>query len=246
MVQVMMKTFVLFLLVSSVALAGGECAEVGPAQSKWSVAAVGGTQGVGMSVGYRMNEYVGFRLRGAVMDYNQFDDWSGSQSTVKLNGDNAGLLVDIYPFGGKFYISAGLTVSECNMRYKRRFTMPAGGQIDTMVGSQRWIINGDAEISGKYEWNHLQPYLGIGYADTIGESGLFYYAVDLGINYMGSGNLRVGHAGNIRYEKEYGLKIAIGSHQVESFIREDGRDFFKIADNLHVYPVLQLSVGLRF
>ena len=51
---------------------------------------------------------VGFRLRGAVMDYNQFDDWSGSQSTVKLNGDNAGLLVDIYPFGGKFYISVGL------------------------------------------------------------------------------------------------------------------------------------------
>ena len=58
--------------------------------------------------------------------------------------------------------------------------------------------------------------------------------------------MRVGHAGNIGYKNEYGQNIAIGSHQVESFIREDGRDFFKIADNLHVYPVLQLSVGLRF
>ena len=63
--KLMMKSFVLFLLVSGVAFAGGECAEVEPAQSKWSVAAVGGTQGVGISVGYRMNEYVGFRLRGA-------------------------------------------------------------------------------------------------------------------------------------------------------------------------------------
>lgn len=109
-----MRTIVLSIVAVSYAYAGTPC--VAPAAAlpqqtnSWSVAAVGGTQGVGMSVGYRMNEYVGFRLRGAV------------------NGQN----------------------------------------------------------------------------------------------------------------------IAIGAHQVESFIREDGRDFFKIADNLHVYPVRQLSVGLRF
>lgn len=41
----------------------------------------------------------------------------GNQHTrLNLNGDNAGFLVDIYPFGGKFY----LTFCESTMRREGR------------------------------------------------------------------------------------------------------------------------------
>ena len=33
---------------------------------------------------------------------------------------------------------------------------------------------------------------------------------------------------------------------MEESIRKEGRDFFKIADDLSVYPVIQFAIGARF
>ena len=74
-----------------------------------SIAATGGTQGLGVSIGYRFNPYIGLRLRGATLGYDSTETWGNQRTRLSINGDNAGILVDIYPFGGKFYVCAGLT-----------------------------------------------------------------------------------------------------------------------------------------
>ena len=105
----------------------------------------------------------------------------------------------------------------------------------------------EAEIHGKYSWNHAQPYIGIGYQDSLFGSSTFYYSLDLGINFMGSGNLTVSGSDNLRFRDPATNEMKPATEAVmEESIRKEGRDFFKIADDLSVYPVIQFSIGARF
>lgn len=214
----------------------------------FSVALSGGTQGLGGSIGYRVSPHLGFRLQGAVLGYEQTDHWHCGRSRLQLNGNNAGLLMDIYPFGGNFYLTAGLCLSETNMRYKHNYTKSTGGELNIRIGQLDCILtqNNSAAISARYDWNHIQPYIGIGYSGSIENYEHFYYAIDLGLNYIGNGKYRVSHRGNLRYPDANNLRHNITDDQLKVAIRQEERSFFKIADKLHFYPVLQLSVGLRF
>jgi hypothetical protein len=184
-----------------------------------------------------------------MLSYEQNENWSDSQAQLKLYGDNVGLLVDIFPGEGNFYVTAGLNFSENKMRCRSRIDRKPGMVGTATVGGIEYsIIEGThAEINGKYGWNHAQPYIGIGYQDSLLGSSTFYYSLDLGINFMGNGNLTVGSSGNLNYRDTTTDQMKPVTNSVlEESIRKEGRDFFKIADDLCVYPVLQLGIGARF
>ena len=208
-----------------------------------------GTQGAGVSLGYKLTPSVRLRLRGAMLSYEQNENWSDSLGQLKLYGDNVGLLVDIFPGEGNFYITAGLNFSENKMRCHSRIDRKPGMVGTATVGGIEYsIIEGThAELNGKYSWNHAQPYIGIGYQDEIFDSSTFYYSLDLGVNFMGSGNLTVSGSDNLRYRNPATNEMKPATEAVmEESIRKEGRDFFKIADDLNVYPVIQFAIGARF
>ena len=208
-----------------------------------------GTQGAGVSLGYKLNPSVRLRLRGAMLSYEQNENWSDSQAQLTLNGDNVGLLVDLYPGDGNFYITAGLNFSENKVRCSSRIDRKPGMVGTATVGGIEYSITegSHAEINGKYSWNHAQPYIGIGYQDDLFDSSTFYYSLDLGINFMGSGNLTVSGSNNLRYQDTATGEWKPATEAVmEKSIRKEGRDFFKIADDLNVYPVVQFAIGARF
>ena len=208
-----------------------------------------GTQGAGVSLGYKLSPSVRLRLRGAMLSYEQNENWSDSQGQLKLYGDNVGLLVDIFPGEGNFYITAGLNFSENKMRCRSRIDRKPGMVGTATVGGIEYsIIEGThAELNGKYSWNHAQPYIGIGYQDDLFDSSSFYYSLDLGVNFMGSGNLTVSGSDNLRYHDTATGEWKPATEAVmEESIRKEGRDFFKIADDLNVYPVVQFAIGARF
>ena len=103
------------------------------------------------------------------------------------------------------------------------------------------------EISGQYSWDKLQPYIGIGYTETITVSYPLYYSTVLGINYMGSSKFRTGNKGHFTCQNPRWLTIREATdEQINAAVRREGRDFFRFTDRLRIYPVLQLSVGLQF
>ena len=208
-----------------------------------------GTQGAGVSIGYKLNPGVRLRLRGAVLGYSANEDWGDSDARLNIFGNNVGLLVDIFPGEGNFYISAGLNFSESKMRCRSRIYREPGMAANAIVGGTEYsVTDGDfADINGKYSWNHAQPYIGIGYQDSLLDCSTFYYSVDFGINFMGSGDLTVSSSGNLRYREPATNQLKPATDAVlEDSIRKEGRDFFKIADDLCVYPVLQFALGARF
>lgn len=214
-----------------------------------SIDITAGTQGAGISLGYKINPSVRLRLRGAMLNYSANENWSDSDAQLKLYGNNVGLLVDIFPGEGNFYISAGLNFSENKMRCKARMYREPGMATNATIGGVEYSMTegNEAEIHGKYSWNHAQPYIGIGYQDSLLGSSTLYYSLDLGINFMGSGNLTVGSSGNLKYRDTATNQMKpVTNEIIEKSIRQEGRDFFKIADDLCVYPVLQLGIGAQF
>ena len=215
----------------------------------FSMAASAGTLGLGGSIGYRFNPHFGIRLRGAALSYHRTETWGSEKTRLQLNGDNAGLMLDYYPFGGKLYFTAGLTLSESNMRYRAQFYRKPGGDYHIHMGGFNFQLVDDTrgEISGTCSWNKLQPYLGIGYTDLIWSDYPLYYSLDLGLNYMGSGKLRTATHGHfIHKDPATNQWSEVTPAQIEAALRREGRDFFKIANRLHFYPVVQFSIGLQF
>ncbi len=239
-----MKAALLFALATLCALPS-----LGKNEQNLSFDINAGTQGAGASIGYKINPGVRLRLRGAMLGYSANEDWGDSDTHLNIYGNNVGLLVDIFPGEGNFYISAGLNFSESKMRCRSRIYRKPGMAANAIVGGTEYsVTDGDfADINGKYSWNHAQPYIGIGYQDSLPGSSIIYYSVDFGINFMGSGDLTVSSSGNLRYREPATNQFKPATDAVlEDSIRKEGRDFFKIADDLCVYPVLQFALGARF
>ena len=239
-----MKTALLFALATLCALPS-----LGQNAQNMSFDINAGTQGAGISFGYRINPGVRLRLRGAMLNYSKDESWGDSDARLKIYGNNVGLLVDIFPGEDNFYISAGLNFSESKMRCRARIYRDPGMSANKVVGGVEYdVIRGDyADISGKYSWNHVQPYVGIGYQDSLFGCDSLYYSVDLGLNFMGNGDLSVSSSGHLRYkDTSDGVFKPATDDVLEKSIRKEGRDFFKIADDLCVYPVLQVAIGARF
>lgn len=200
-----------------------------------------GTLGAGMDVGYQFNPYFKARLRGAFLGFDYDDSWDGGKADAKLkyNGHNVGVLVDCHPWGGSFHVTAGLTLSGMNAKLD---VTNASGDQQIAVGDDVYGFSSDAAIHAKYQWDRVQPYLGIGWSSDGEGDRSWYFSVDLGVNFIGSGDFTIGHSGDIRT----GLGAQATSAELERSVRAEGKDFFKIADHLTVYPVVQLGAGYRF
>ncbi len=214
-----------------------------------------GTQGIGLSLGYEFNEHLKLRLRGAYLSYSHDEDWGNgakgitTQGKMDFDGSNIGLILDYHPFAGHFHVSGGLNFADTKLKLDAQLNQAYGAGISEGTyefGGITYRATGSSgNVHGKYSWNTVQPYLGIGWSsDGDGDRSL-YFSIDLGVNFMGNGSLSVGSSSNIETWNGTSWQKA-SSADLEHSVREEGKDFFKIADDLFVYPVLQIGVGYRF
>lgn len=214
-----------------------------------------GTQGIGLSIGYEFNQHFKLRMRGAYLAYDYDDDWGNgadgltAKGKMDFDGSNVGLILDYHPFGGRFHVSGGLNFADTKVKIDSNLNAATGadgseGTYD--FGGVTYRAAGNSgNIHGKYSWNTVQPYLGIGWSsDGDGDRSL-YFSIDLGVNFIGNGSLSVGASDNIQAWNGTDWEKASNA-TIEHSVREEGKDFFKIADDLFVYPVLQIGMGYRF
>lgn len=218
-----------------------------------------GTQGIGFDIGYEFNKYIKLRFRSAFLSYT-FNDTFGDGTNeadveIKLNGNNSGLLLDVHPFGGSFRITTGLNFNPLSITAFA--TMDAQGldlsQYGDKVyswGGHDYRVNGEkgdsAWVDGKYKWRTVQPYFGIGWSSDGDGDRSVYFHFDLGVNFMGSGSFSICSGGPIEQRSDGGDWVPVDNGVLRDSVMEEGKDFFKIADKLYVYPVLQLGLGVRF
>lgn len=214
-----------------------------------------GTQGIGFNAGYEFNRYLKLRFRASWLGYKYEDTWNDMDMSAKLNGNSTGLLLDVHPFAGAFHISAGFNFAplsvEAHGSMNNLSQYGLAGKTYTLGNTDYRLKPGvdSGWVKGEYKWRTCQPYLGIGWSSNgDGDRGL-YFSFDLGVNFMGSGNLSVSASSGIE-EKPTGAPDTMYKDMDSSSLREslleEGKDIFKIADKIFVYPVLQIGIGYRF
>lgn len=208
-----------------------------------------GTQGIGMDLGYEFNKYLKLRVRGAYLGYSYEDTWSDVDVELELNGSNFGVILDTHPFGNGFRISTGLNFSGLSIEANGSMALDnydLAGKTYNLGGTEYRVVGSDGYVNAEYKWNRVQPYIGIGWSsDGEGDREVFF-SFDLGINFIGTGNLSIGVSDNVEMQNPDGSWSKADTSTAERSLREEGKDFFKIADDLCVYPVLQLGMGFRF
>lgn len=209
-----------------------------------------GTLGAGFSVGYEFNKYLKTRVRAGFLSYDYDDTWSEVDVLGEFTGNNVGVMFDYHPFGGSFRLTAGLTISDLAVSVEgsmdRRYYAEHVGKTYKFGGYQFIIKDEDVKAKAEYKWNKVQPYLGIGWSSDGEGDAEVYFTFDMGVNFMGSGDLSVSYTGGADVITPDGKRTQISNEILEKAIREEGKDFFDIADDICVYPVIQLGVGVRF
>lgn len=209
-----------------------------------------GTLGVGLSVGYEFNEYFKARVRAGFLSYEHDDTWSDVDVTGEFCGNNMGVMFDYHPFGGRFHLTAGLNISDLGIDVegsmdRRHYAQHIGKTYD--FGGYQFIIKDeDVTARAEYKWNKVQPYLGLGWSSDGERDSELYFTFDMGVLFVGSGKLSVSHTGGADVITPDGNRTNISNDILESAMRKEGEDFFEIADDICVYPVIQLGVGGRF
>lgn len=217
-----------------------------PAQAQWSVQAHAASTGLGGGVAYRWSEQLAARGGWQGMKINDFDidvDQDTQNSDVlDHSGDltlNVGhLLLDWYPRGGSFRVSAGALLNLSDVDVTSRCTAPSSGGLNPIPGDCEFGFGefNQAElgtIQTDIEFNTFAPYAGIGWDWSINRD--WQVVADLGVAYIGSPDADMTSTGTCDQNPACRAQI----EREEKELEEELKDF-------KIYPVLSLGFRYRF
>jgi hypothetical protein len=194
------------------------------AEDRFGIGLKVGTYGLGGDFGIRAIDFVGFRLsvqRLSVSRSEEIDDVD-YDGDLKLGGE--GVLVDIYPLGGQFRVTAGLY----NNRNEVDLVAKPSGPIQ--IGDTTYPAALVGTLSGTVEFDKIAPYLGIGWGN-VSKGHVVGFLFDAGV-------LRQG-AGMIDLESSKGLVSQDDLDAEAEKIEDDISDY-------ELWPVVSVGIAIRF
>jgi hypothetical protein len=189
-----------------------------------SLGVTGGTLGIGPEAGYRFSNTVGVRANATFLSISHGFDSDDVEYDGKVKLKSGGAMVDVFPFGGGFFVSGGARINGNKGRAVATPTAPQeiGGRVYTpaQIGTLR----------GRAETKNFAPQLTLGYGGGL-RSG-FTFGFEAGALFQGRVRLPSFTASN--------SGISAADLEAERADLQDDIDDYK------VYPIVQLRIGYRF
>jgi hypothetical protein len=201
-----------------------EASEQAGRDGRFSIGITGGTLGIGPEAGYRVSEHFGVRANASLLSVSHgfTSDDIDYEGTVNLK--SAGVMADVFPFGGGFRISAGVRINGNNGRAEATPTT------NTTIGGVSFTPAQIGTLHAKADVKTFAPALTVGYGGSM-RSG-FLFGVEAGALLQGNVNV---------YE------LSASSGNVPADILESERQSIQSdVDGYKVYPILQFKLGYRF
>jgi len=189
-----------------------------------SFGVTGGTLGIGPEAGYRFSNTVGLRANATFLSVSHGFDSDDIDYDGKVKLKSAGAMVDVYPFGGGFFLSGGARINGNKGRAVATPTAPVEINGTTYTPAQIGTLRGRAETK------NFAPQLTLGYAGKLREG--FFFGFEAGALFQGRVRLPA--------LTSTGTGVGLADLNAERADLEDDIDDYK------VYPILQLRIGYRF
>ena len=196
-----------------------------------------GTTGTNIELSRSINDFVGFRVGTRVAgDLNRTTTLEGNEYKASFTPDTKSLLLDVYPFGGAFYLTGGLVNQDINFKLTGQ---AAGGSTYkfnnvTYNASDLGTFTGTAGFS-----KSTAPYLGLGWSNRNKQEAGFAFSFEAGVLSVGTGNAT--------------LNVTCGSalasaacSTLQSNVTAEQTSVNNDLNKSLYYPVIQLGVSYRF
>ena len=190
-----------------------------------------GTTGIGGELTFGLNRF--FNLR-AGLGYATLG-LDMKHGAVKYKTDfkmmSVPLLVDLYPVGGTFRLSAGAYILPT-----MKADLSTTPKKNVQVGSHTYAPDVVGTLSGKIDGNALAPYLGIGFGNPVSPDKWLSFSLDLGVIIQS-------------YDVSLNSNGAGMTAKLDTFrqdLKKEESNIQKDADKLKLFPVLTLGLSFHF
>jgi len=221
------------------------CAALFAQQSYATDVALGaglGTLGFGVQGTFAVNPYVNVRLLAQGYDVDEDFEESGINYNSTINLESYGVLADIHPFAGTFFVSAGWLAHSNGLDLKA--SCPTSCDID----GQSYKSAPDGQIKAAIDLGSNAPYLGIGWGNAM-KGGRVYAKLDLGVLFQDDPKASLKATGTFQDTNNPLIIVNANDPTFQQEVANEEKDLQKEIDDTegaNLYPVIALSVGYRF
>lgn len=194
-----------------------------------SVGLTAGTLGIGPEVGYRVNKTIGVRANLSLLSFGADFDSDDVAYRGDIDLKSGGLMLDVYPFGGGFRVSAGARINGNKGELK---ATPSGATID--IGEDTYTAAEIGTLSGKAEVKDFAPALTLGYGGGL-RRGLAF-TLEAGVLFQGA----------VRIKEFTSTGTLANDAAFRADLERERRSLQDDVDDYKVYPILQAGLKYRF
>lgn len=186
------------------------------------------TLGLGGEVGVRINDFFGLRVGGNYFETSFDGSYASTNYDLDFLLESAGAVIDIYPLGGGFRLSAGLRWNG------NKVGLSATPSVDTVIGGVTFTPAQLGTLSGDLDFEDFAPFAGIGYQSDL-LSDRLRVAFGLGLFFQGDPSVNLNASGTFG-----------GAAALQDALRQEESDLEDDLQFLGIYPVLSLAATLHF
>lgn len=220
-----MKTHVsLFATAIAILFAGTTSAAPG----HFTAAVTGGTLGIGPEIGYRASDAVGFRGSATFLSISKGFDSDDIAYDGKVKLKSYGAMLDFYPGGGRFRLSAGARIN------RNRAEADATPTTNTEVGNAIYTPAQIGRLSGNGTVKKFAPAATLGWAG--GNRSGFMFTSEVGALFQG----------RVRINRFTATGSAQSNVAFQADLERERLSLQDDVDKFKVYPILQFGIGWRF
>jgi hypothetical protein len=195
---------------------------------KLAIGVTGGTLGLGPEISWRFSEHIGLRANGGFYDYDDTDDLDDIEYDAKLKLNSFGAMLDWYPFGGGFRLSAGGRINN------NEIDLEGTPTTSVEIGDVLYTPAEAGTLSGTVTTDSIAPTFTLGYGGKLAKG--FTFGIELGVMLQGSPRINdLTASGTLAGNPAFIQQLAIEEQRAE----DDAHDF-------KLWPIIQIGLLYRF
>lgn len=196
-----------------------------------------GMHGVAIEYEKTFSDMLGARFTLSDMPLERDIEESDIEFEVEYDRTNAGVILDYHPFAGSFHISGGVYVGDHN------WNMEASANNGEYAIGEDTYTSSNLQLSARVAYAKSAPYLGIGWGNTLGETGLSGN-LDIGILYVGSPNASF-HASGVVSDGTITADVA-SFPEFQENLEIERAELESELEDFEFMPVIQFGLAYRF
>ena len=208
-----------------------------------------GTLGLGAEGTIGLTDRLNLRVPFNVFsyDYDQTEDGIEYEGTLDLK--SFGVQLDLHPFKGSFYLSAGLYSNGNQVDLKA--SDPSGTE-EYEVGGGTYVFDTSdpLRLNGGLDFNSAVPYLGLGWGNAIQGASNVYFRFELGAYFQGAAKVKLDASGSaVNVDTGNSFDVDDGSIESQVFqanLEAERADVEDDASDYKIYPAISFALGYRF